>query len=48
MTKAMSGGLVRLAAVTAMVVVPLLFKPIFVLIDGRNLAADGRVQSYRP
>jgi flagellar biosynthesis protein FliP len=44
----MSGGLDRLAAVTAMVVVSLLFKLIFVLIDGRSLVADSRVQSYRP
>jgi len=44
----MSGGSVGLAAVTAIVVVSLLFKLIFVLIDGRNLAADSRVQSYRP
>jgi hypothetical protein len=44
----MSGGLVRLAAVTAMILVSLLFKLIFVIIDGRNLAADSRVQSYRP
>jgi len=47
-TKGMSGGLVRLVAVTAMVVVSLLFKLIFVLIDDRSLAADSRVQSYRP
>jgi hypothetical protein len=44
----MSDGLVRLAAATAMVVVSLLFKLIFVLIDGRSLAAYSRVQSYRP
>jgi len=41
----MSGGSVGLAAVTAIVVVSLLFKLIFVLIDGRDLTAVGRVQS---